>query len=79
MNQEENKKKSGIMKKEVFVGILAFGLGSYNLLGQMGYLTANFEVPQMIANIILVISAFFLWIQAAKIARHNYFKRGFSK
>jgi hypothetical protein len=64
-----------IITKEVLIGLLAIGLGSYNLLSIAGIVSWNIEIPQLLANITLVLAGIFLWITAFRLARHKYHTR----
>jgi hypothetical protein len=67
-----SRKSKGVIGKEVFVGLLAIVLGGYNLLSYFGVITYKFEIPQIIANIILVIAGLILWMTAYKLWRYRW-------
>ena len=64
--------KKNVMGKEVIVGFLAIALGAFNLATQFGWISINIQIPQMIANIILVIAGLILWASAYKLWRYRW-------
>ncbi len=64
-------RKSAI-SKEFLIGFLAIVLGVYNILVTLGFVSGYVKVPQIIANILLVLAGFFLWITAYKVSRYKY-------
>ena len=65
-----SKKKT--ISKEFLTGLLAIILGGYNLLTAFGVISVFVEVPQIIANILLVFAGLFLWVTAYKLSRYKY-------
>jgi uncharacterized integral membrane protein len=70
-------KKGGLIAKEFLVGLLSIGLGAYNLLVEFNVLPWNYELPQVIANILLIIAGLFVWGIAYKLWRHRYHQSQF--
>lgn len=66
------KSKDGTIMKELLVGVLAIGLGGYNLAGTFGLLNVNIEIPQIVANVLLVLAGLFLLGTALKLNRIKY-------
>ena len=69
------RKPGGLITKEVLVGLVAIGLGSYNLAYILGYTDWDVTVSQMAANIVLVVTGVVLWITAFRLWRHRYHTR----
>ena len=67
--------KRSAISKEFFIGLLAIILGGYNLLTAMGVISVFVEIPQIIANIVLVLAGLFLWVTAYKVSRYKYHTR----
>ncbi len=65
-------KQASLIKKEIIVGVLAVALGIYNILSMYGYINLSVKIPQLIGNILLIISGFFLWSMAWKLGRYKY-------
>ena len=65
----------GLITKEVFTGFLAVGLGTYNLLVMFEVLNTSIEIPQIVANVVLVLAGLFLWVMAFKAARFRYHQK----
>ncbi|MBW2990714.1 hypothetical protein KY348_03350 [Candidatus Woesearchaeota archaeon] len=65
-----SKKKT--ISKEFLIGLLALVLGGYNLLTSFGVISVFVEIPQIIANILLVLAGIFLWVTAYKLSRYKY-------
>jgi len=65
-------RKKSIITKEFLIGFLAILLGAYNILAILGYISWYVKVPQLIANILLVLAGLFLWITAYKLSRYKY-------
>jgi len=63
----DNRESSGVITKEFIVGFLAIALGGYNLLSQYKVITWIVEIPQTIANVILVAAGFILWATAYRL------------
>ncbi|MBN1793165.1 hypothetical protein JW826_05785 [Candidatus Woesearchaeota archaeon] len=76
MQNHMNKRDKETIAKEIFFGVLAIGLGAYNLLSQFGVLNWGFEIPQLIGNILLVVVGFTLWATAFKLWRYKFHTRG---
>lgn len=75
LKPKEAKKR---MKKEVLVGLISLGLGTYNLLIQFGLVNINIKAPEILGSVLLVLAGIFLLTQAYKISRHEYhIKRSF--
>ncbi|MBN2142125.1 hypothetical protein JW711_02225 [Candidatus Woesearchaeota archaeon] len=72
MNQRERQ----TIAKEILLGLVAVLLGAYNLLNQFGIITLGVEIPQAIANGLLIIVGFILWSTAFKLWRHRFHTRG---
>ncbi|MBU1201111.1 MAG: hypothetical protein KJ583_02900 [Nanoarchaeota archaeon] len=66
------RRKMALLGKEVIVGVLCLGFGGYSLLAQYGVIRQAFELPQMIANILLTLAGLFLLLQAFKLTRYEY-------
>ena len=64
--------RGSVIGKEFVVGLIAIGLGGYNLAGTYGWINANIEIPQIVANIILLVAGLFLWLTAFKLSRYKY-------
>lgn len=71
-HQGLDRKQKGIVTKEFFVGMLSIVLGGFNLASQFGLININIQIPQMIANIILVIAGLILWMTAYKLWRYRW-------
>ncbi|MCK5107703.1 MAG: hypothetical protein KAQ83_03170 [Nanoarchaeota archaeon] len=71
-HQRRGSHESNTIAKETFMGLLAVGLGAYNLLASFGIVTSFVDIPQIVGNIILVVVGFLLWITAFKLYRHKY-------
>lgn len=67
--------RKSTISKEFLIGFLAIVLGGYNLLTTLGVISVFVETPQIIANILLVLAGFFLWITAYKVSRYKYHTR----
>ena len=68
MHSGQSKKSEGsTIAKEFLFGLLAIGLGVFNLLTQFKVIAVNFEMPQIFANIVLVIVGLILWMTAYKL------------
>ena len=67
--------RKSTISKEFLIGFLAVVLGGYNLLTTFGVISVFVETPQIIANILLVLAGFFLWITAYKVSRYKYHTR----
>lgn len=63
----DDRESRGVITKEFLVGFLAIALGGYNLLSQFGIITWTVKVPQIIANVILVVAGFILWATAYRL------------
>ena len=61
--------------KELFVGLLAVGLGVYNLLSELGYVTWNIEIPRIIGSITLIVVGVMLWLTAFKLWKYRWHTR----
>ncbi len=73
-----SKKVSGrksTISMEFLIGFLAIVLGVYNILVTLGFVSGYVKVPQIIANILLVLAGLFLWITAYKVSRYKYHTR----
>jgi len=67
----QKQKDTGTIAKELFFGVLAIGLGGYNLLNP--YLWKfNVEIPQLIGNILLALVGFVLVVTAFKLWRYRW-------
>ena len=66
------KKTKNIVSKEFFIGLLAIVLGGYNLFSMFGFINVDVTIPQVVANILLVLAGLFLWITAYRLTRHKY-------
>lgn len=75
--EKMDKERKGNIRKEMFLGIMAIGLGGYSLAGQMNLINVNVQIPQYFANVILTLSGFFLIVQSIKIAKHERYKTRF--
>ncbi|HEC96359.1 MAG TPA: hypothetical protein ENI59_01620 [Euryarchaeota archaeon] len=64
--------KRSVITKEFLIGLLAISLGAYNILATLGYISWYIKVPQLIANILLVLAGLFLWLTAYKLSRYKY-------
>lgn len=67
-----DRKQRGVVTKEFVVGMLSIALGGFNLASQFGLININIQIPQMIANIILVIAGLILWMTAYKLWRYRW-------
>jgi hypothetical protein len=67
-----SRKSKGVIGKEVLVGFLAMALGGYNLLSYFEIIPYKLEIPQIIANIILVITGLILWVTAYKLWKYRW-------
>jgi|WetSurMetagenome_2_1015567.scaffolds.fasta_scaffold508619_2 hypothetical protein len=65
------KRQTGTLAKEFFFGLIAIGLGAYNLLNPYIW-KFTFEFPQIVGNALLVLVGFVLWATAYKLWRHRY-------
>ncbi len=73
MNEPKIEKDTkNIISKEFFIGLLAIILGTYNLLSMFGFINVDVTIPQVVANILLVLAGLFLWITAFRLTRHKY-------
>lgn len=66
--------KSGgsTIAKEFLVGLVSIGLGGYNLAGTFGLINVNIGIPQIVANVLLLIAGLFLLGTAMKLSRIKY-------
>ncbi len=71
-HQPMDAKRKGIVTKEFFVGMLAIALGGFNLASQFGLIQISIQIPQIIANIILVIAGLILWMTAYKLWKYRW-------
>ena len=69
------KSKGSTIAKEFLVGLVSVGLGGYNLAGTFGLLNVNVEIPQIVANVLLVLAGLFLLGTAMKLSRMKYHSR----
>nr|MCK4929544.1 hypothetical protein [Nanoarchaeota archaeon] len=60
------------ISKEFLIGFLAIVLGVYNILVTSGFISGYVKVPQIIANILLVLAGLFLWVTAYKLSRYKH-------
>jgi len=67
-----DQKRKGVITKEFLVGFLSIALGGFNLANQFGWINISVQIPQMIANIILVIAGLILWTTAYKLWRYRW-------
>ncbi len=65
-------KRSSIITKEFLIGLVAVVLGGYNLLSYFKIINWGFEIPQLLANIILLIAGLILWITAYRLWRYKW-------
>ena len=73
MNKPKREKETKkIISKEFFIGLLAIVLGAYNLLSMFEVIDVDVTIPQLVANILLVLAGLFLWITAYRLSRHKY-------
>ena len=76
METPVSKEKKGPRKSTVFkeflLGLIAIALGVYNILANFGIISTSVTVPQLIGNIVLVLTGLILWVTAYKLARHKY-------
>ena len=73
MDESKRKKETkNIISKEFFIGLLAVILGVYNLLSMFEVIDVDVTIPQLVANILLVLAGLFLWITAYRLSRHKY-------
>ena len=73
MDESKLKKETrNIISKEFFIGLLAVMLGVYNLLSMFEVIDVDVTIPQLVANILLVLAGLFLWITAYRLSRHKY-------
>ncbi len=71
------RQRESVIAKEFVFGLLAILLGAYNILTMFGVLSVPFaiEIPQTVANALLIIVGLLLWITAFKLSRHKYYTR----
>jgi hypothetical protein len=69
------KSESSTIAKEFIFGLLAIALGGFNLLTQFKVIDVNFEMPQIFANIVLVIVGLILWMTAYKLWMFRWHSR----
>jgi hypothetical protein len=74
IQKPQQRSGKSVVGKEVIVGILCLGLGGYNLANHFGYISLNFQAPQLAGNILLTLAGIFLLIQAYKLFKHDYVK-----
>lgn len=65
-------RKKSLINKEFLIGLLAIVLGGYNLLATFGVVSVFVEVPQIIANVLLILAGLFLWVTAYKLSRYKH-------
>ncbi len=67
----------GGITKEFIVGMAAILLGGYNLLLSFGVIKFNITIPQIAANIVLVVAGLLVLLHGYKESRRKeYLKRG---
>jgi hypothetical protein len=67
----QNQQKGNTVAKEFLFGLVAIGLGGYNLLNPYVW-KFSFEFPQILGNALLILVGFILWLTAYKLWRHRY-------
>lgn len=54
------------------LGLFSILVGAYNLFLSNGKLPIDFEIPQIVSNILLMLAGFFLWIMSYRLSRYKY-------